>query len=685
MPTSQPPSNQGPSSSIRPPNFSTGGNRYPVQYTAPPINRSPLAPVTGQAGRDDINADYSAFAADNSGLTYEQLVQQPGFGNFESRLMDNFSTITDAPTLDTLIDQQYGRRHDPNWGPSAMRQVDALTGQRDSLRTNPSYGHIPGRATLAPPRYAPETQALKYAEGGLIQLAQQVSGQGRGGDQDLAYVTSDQMRMLKSMGGDGTINPQTGLPEYGLFKFIGKVFKSIGKVIKAVVKSPIGQILIPIALTMLAPGLGTALGMSMTAASSATFAGLVTGVGMTAANKIAGASWSDAIKGGVMSGAMAGVGRAMFPYVPAAGGTTPSGMTIGSVGPSGGPLAAGAPPLATPNIAGTGSLGPLSSIAGPQLTSAAPSTFANSAANIGAIAPPPVPGVPPPSLIPPGTFGPPAAGPAKPAFANSSATPAGQQFVPTAASNVQSAFVKPVTAYVPAPAPGAGVPVGPPTTETTTWQKLTNPLFFKDAPGVIGTLGRAVTSPLALAGLAATQLGRSGSANPSDYSKFINAQPEIDNQGYMDALNTRMVRDSYSPNITGAYGKGAEKLFFGNAQYVPKEKQEAAAGGRIGFNQGGLAQLGREFSGYTGAIPGAGGQDDVIEFSGPGPEGSALSPGEFVFDATTVADLGDGSSDEGARKLEKLREAIRRRKGRKHGGKIPPRAQGLNEMLGAVR
>lgn len=53
-----------------------------------------------------------------------------------------------------------------------------------------------------------------------------------------------------------------------------------------------------------------------------------------------------------------------------------------------------------------------------------------------------------------------------------------------------------------------------------------------------------------------------------------------------------------------------------------------------------------------------------------------LSPGEFVMDAETTAMLGDGDSSAGARKLEQLRQAIRRHKGAALAkGKFSPNAK----------
>jgi len=62
-----------------------------------------------------------------------------------------------------------------------------------------------------------------------------------------------------------------------------------------------------------------------------------------------------------------------------------------------------------------------------------------------------------------------------------------------------------------------------------------------------------------------------------------------------------------------------------------------------------------------------GGQEDNIP--------SLLSPGEYVMDADTVSSLGDGNNSEGARKLDMMREAVRRHKRAAPASKIPPKAK----------
>jgi hypothetical protein len=58
-----------------------------------------------------------------------------------------------------------------------------------------------------------------------------------------------------------------------------------------------------------------------------------------------------------------------------------------------------------------------------------------------------------------------------------------------------------------------------------------------------------------------------------------------------------------------------------------------------------------------------------------------LADGEYVFDADTVSQLGDGSNKAGAEKLDKFREALRRHKRSAPDDKIPPKAKKLTSYL----
>jgi hypothetical protein len=64
---------------------------------------------------------------------------------------------------------------------------------------------------------------------GLRNAAEMLRERGRGDDTVLAHITPEEAGILKLMGGSGTINPHTGLPEYGK---LSKAWKEITKPIK---------------------------------------------------------------------------------------------------------------------------------------------------------------------------------------------------------------------------------------------------------------------------------------------------------------------------------------------------------------------------------------------------------------------------------------------------------------------
>jgi len=156
---------------------------------------------------------------------------------------------------------------------------------------------------------------MQMAMGGVADLA----AYGRNGDTMLAHITPQEAAMLKRMGGSGTINPYTGLPEYG------NIFKSIGKAVKKFAKSTVGKVIIgaglaifggPAAaafLSSMAGGTATVLGgfLSSTAGSAAV-GGFLAGAGTTLA---AGGNLKQALKAGAIGGlsgaALAGVTQGM--------------------------------------------------------------------------------------------------------------------------------------------------------------------------------------------------------------------------------------------------------------------------------------------------------------------------------------------------------------------------------------
>jgi hypothetical protein len=75
-----------------------------------------------------------------------------------------------------------------------------------------------------------------YAQGGqaygLKALAQELPKYGRDGDSIVAHINPEEAAMLKAMGGSGTINPMTGLPEYRFLKKITRPFVQAAKAVQ---------------------------------------------------------------------------------------------------------------------------------------------------------------------------------------------------------------------------------------------------------------------------------------------------------------------------------------------------------------------------------------------------------------------------------------------------------------------
>lgn len=171
----------------------------------------------------------------------------------------------------------------------------------------------------------------QFSRGGIASLnrkAQRLAKAGRKGDTMLAHLSPESAKTLKSMGGSGTINPNTGLKEYGFFSSIGKFLKKAASIV------------LPIALSMTPLGpifggaIGSGLGALINGASpmQALQAGLLGGVG-------------GALYGGVSS--MLGGGS----FMQGVTGALPSGMQAMFATPT-----AGAPAVSatSPNLSGFG-------------------------------------------------------------------------------------------------------------------------------------------------------------------------------------------------------------------------------------------------------------------------------------------------------------------------------------------
>jgi hypothetical protein len=170
---------------------------------------------------------------------------------------------------------------------------------------------------------APDTMAppQNFAKGGVASLrpmAQAMADAGRNGDTMVAHISPIEAQILRRIGGSGTTNPTTGMPEF----FLKKLFKKIGKTIKKFANTTIGKIVIGTALFAIAgPAAMGIFGTTAAPALIAAIQGFVAGAGTSL---IAGRNFKDSLKAGaigaVTAGAVTGVTQGASAFKP----TTPT-------------------------------------------------------------------------------------------------------------------------------------------------------------------------------------------------------------------------------------------------------------------------------------------------------------------------------------------------------------------------
>jgi hypothetical protein len=183
------------------------------------------------------------------------------------------------------------------------------------------------------PRPTGQDMPVQMAEGGIVGLpqmtpiAREMAAMGRNGDTMLAHITPQEAMMLQRMGGSGTINPYTGLPEFflkKLFRGVGKAIKSVGKAVKKFAKSTVGRIVLSVALgAFLGPmATGFLSGMGVTVGAAAA-TGISAGIGVFGSSLLAGDGFKNSLRNGLTAGALsfgvAGVTQAGGFSAPAAG------------------------------------------------------------------------------------------------------------------------------------------------------------------------------------------------------------------------------------------------------------------------------------------------------------------------------------------------------------------------------
>jgi hypothetical protein len=520
---------------------------------------------------------------------------------------------------------------------------------------------------LLPPELTSENASVApvtpMREGGLAALAQDLASKGRGGDTMLAHITPEEAEILKALGGAGTINPETGLPE---FLKIGGIDLNPRRGMKFNF-GPLGNVRVGRKSSdlLLAAGAGYAGATGFMGLNPAT-AGMYYGGfrGLASGN----------LQEGIMAGLSAyGMGEGFQSYgvgTPAAGAPTAPGGVGGvsggtSVGPEAGAVTSANVPVGAEN--------PLAGI-----------EYMNT----------PVAGINPlegSQLV--GTIQTP--GDITAASQAAEATRAGFPLSEFDQA-IQDAVYGPggpgvpadVAAYGDTPYKSFGQTAAAPTSAQIAAQErvLYNPLSDPEAGG-FSDLGAPfeyqAVSPQNAASTAPT--GFLARNLPAGAQKYI-ADPILDASGMTLAAGTvlgssllsgQQEKAAFERQQADAERKRREQLgiYEDLAQRTMGGIRMARAGGLMNLAQGGMTYM--EAGGTTGPtgiprdVTGTGdGMSDSVPATIEGVQEARLADGEFVIPADVVADIGNGSSNAGSKKLYDMMDRIRKAR---HGTtKQPP-------------
>jgi hypothetical protein len=513
-----------------------------------------------------------------------------------------------------------------------------------------------------------------YAQGGLgmimSQQAEEVRQAGQGDDEMLLHLAPEEYEAITSMWGEPDINPNTGIPEYG---FLSKLWKGIKKTVKKIVKSPLFSFIAPIALNIFAPGLGSAIGgwLGATGKAAATIGNtlLRTGIGAVSGGK------TGAISGALSGLTMSGVGSDIGKKLGLKGATARIAGDALLGGAAGAGTGVGFKAGATGQAMQSLMRNPAQQME-KKITDIGKSMFApgEGGSKIG---------------LPPGTEG---------------IVP--DEFGYTGYGDVPGPIPSPQEGYYLGPGQS---PAGPGTSvfgtalpeavsDPSMWDKATG--WMKEHPWLTAGAG--------IAGAGALGMFDSYDDQPPDMSGdlppgFMDDLPNLsfdrqqipleDYSTYGQVGGAQQGEASFfSPNAipttsvgggSGALpglggvgvggGRGGIRPVEVGDQNSPQATELAAQGWTfrngymippglmgLGSRMGAIAALGGLVQKYqTGGHvrgPGTGRSDDIP---------AVLSDGEYVIDSESVALLGDGSTDAGARRLDEMRENLRKHKSKK--------------------
>ena len=438
----------------------------------------------------------------------------------------------------------------------------------------------------------------------LPEMAQAVESAGRNGDTMLAHITPEEAGILKLLGGSGTINPYTGQPEYfkKFFKSVAKPFQSAAKSIAKAV-APVIRPLAPILPFLPIPGIGP---MSALLTKS-----LLTGIasGLDKSGKFD-------FNRGLKAGALAyGVGSLMQ-----------------------GANAAGAEGTGAAPVSDVGSLGDLTSVPTPTVvppTINAPSAYDFGSGDIGMD----FGGAGTPSMAPPAPAPVSAAAPASGGFADVGEISGVTSFPGATPVDTRSVLTKGMDAIT--SAPGRAI--------DTVSEGIGNimPQSVKDA---YSTVAEYLPSKETIGTIKdVAQIGALGTTAYGAYKtkEELDKQKEEAERIMADQANRTAEEIAFAQKVLADYPIEYRRLTAADVS----SKNLAGGGGVVALARG------RYLAGSPELEKGDG-TSDSIKGSIDGKHPAALATGEFVVDARTVSELGNGSSNAGAKKLYQMMNRV---------------------------
>jgi hypothetical protein len=479
---------------------------------------------------------------------------------------------------------------------------------------NPMTGGLPGiMPREAVMRRRPD---YNFAEGGIASVAQNLADKGRKGDSMLVHMTPDEVAGLQAlaqqMGGSLTINPQTGLPE-------ANIFKKLLPMALGFALGPAGAGFFQSALSA-----GLAVGAGYTLATGSLQQGLSAGL-----SAYGGSNLGTGLQAAGTAGADAAVGQAAANQAA----TDSAASVAGNLGGEAASTALVDSVGLHPDLAGT--ITPSSSMA--DLSALAPGTEAEF------LRVRPEFGRATSDVLRSDVM-------AHPDFSGNISAPL--SISPEVATQSQSA-ARDALAYNPLSDPevggieNLGAPfesraVAPPRTPGSAFTGLERSLSGDKATRDLAAADYAARTGSTL-GTSVTQIaGGAAGQSVADEQKARKAQQaaivakEDERKRRFDALFARTL------GTMPARSGGLMKLAGGGMTYME-------AGGTTG---------------PTGAprdVTGTGdGMSDSVPASIEGVQEARLADGEFVIPADVVADIGNGSSDAGSKKLYDMMDRIRK-------------------------